>query len=224
MFGYRGANRLLNPEMIKEKAFQHAAILHLSGYAFLEPPQRDAAWKAIAYAKRNDVPISMDTGLEPVMQEQRQFLELLPSLEICISGMEELAVLLGADTAEDAAERLLARGVKLAVIKLGGSGSYFASESMQFHCPAFQVDVKDTTGAGDSFSAGVLYGWGMQLGLAETALLASALGALATMVMGAGLALPDLKKLNDFLKSDRQFNEILLQEDLHLLRTHFSEK
>jgi len=62
------------------------------------------------------------------------------------------------------------------------------------------VAVVDTTGAGDSFSAGLLYGWTHELSLSASALLAGALGALATTVYGAGLSLPGKEKVRELLK------------------------
>jgi ribokinase len=56
--------------------------------------------------------------------------------------------------------------------------------------PAFPAQVVDTTGAGDAFSAGLIYARLHGLGDPAAGLLANALGSLATQVLGAGLALP----------------------------------
>jgi len=221
MFGYRGANANLRAGHISEIVFQQARLLHISGYAMLEPPQSDAVWKAVEFAQKHEVAISIDTGLEPVLQRKEAFKRLLPLLEICISGEAEAAALLGSTTPEDAAERLLASGVKIAVIKLGGRGSYIASGDAQFFSPAFPIDVKDTTGAGDSFSAGLIYGWGQGLSLATSALLASALGALATTVEGAGMSLPDQEDLATLLKSASLKRDGKSEELIQELSAHF---
>ena len=55
--------------------------------------------------------------------------------------------------------------------------------------------------AQDSFSAGVIYGWLNGLPLEETLIMASALGAMATTVNGAGMALPGKRELTTFLKT-----------------------
>jgi pseudouridine kinase len=57
-----------------------------------------------------------------------------------------------------AAHRLLASGVRLAVITLAEHGLYYAAPGGSGHIPAPRVDVVDATGAGDALTAGVIYG------------------------------------------------------------------
>ncbi len=61
-------------------------------------------------------------------------------------------------TASKAAHRLVAAGVGLAVIAMGADGVVFATSSDSGHVPAAAVDVVDSTGAGDSLTATIVYG------------------------------------------------------------------
>ena len=70
-----------------------------------------------------------------------------------------------------------------------------------YECPAFQVKAVDTTGAGDSYTAGLIYGWSNGMSLRSTALTGSLLGALAASVYGAGLALPGRQEAIVFLQT-----------------------
>ena len=200
MFGYRGANKMLDQEKLDATVFDHAGVLHISGYALLEAPQSAAALRAVRFASDRNVPVSIDTGLEPVMRNKSGFMEILPALEICISGVAEVDALLGAKTDVEAAEKLIEAGVKLAAIKLGKKGSLLMRKDESVRCPAFVVDAVDTTGAGDAYSAGIIYGFMQGLSLGATGMLASALGALAATVDGAGFALPGEEELVAFLK------------------------
>ena len=199
MFGYRGANKLLDPEKISPSIFENAALLHISGYAFLESPQRDAVWRAIKLANERDVPISLDTGLEPVMRENEVFRRVLPMLTICITGLAEVDHLLGATTAQEAAEKLQKIGVSLVAIKMGGKGSLLLNQGNITKCPPFDVGEVDTTGAGDAYSAGIIAGYTLGLSSAAMGMLASALGAMAVMVEGAGFSLPKKSEVHMFL-------------------------
>jgi len=67
--------------------------------------------------------------------------------------------------------------------------------------PAFPVKAVDSTGAGDSFTAGLLFGGLNGLSLPVSGTLAGALGALAVMVYGAGFSLPDRDRVARFLDS-----------------------
>ncbi len=82
MFSSRGANVKLDPQAIEEKAFLDAKLLHISGYALLESPQRDAVWRAVELAKRFRIPVSLDTGLEPVVRQPDEIKRILPFLSV----------------------------------------------------------------------------------------------------------------------------------------------
>jgi len=201
MFSHRGANIQLEIQDIDEDAFKDAAMLHISGYALLESPQKKAVWSAVELAKKHKVQISLDTGLEPAIKNPKDLRRLLRELTICISGPQEISELLDSTSPEEAADLLLSSGIRLAAIKLGEKGSFIADEKDQFFCPSFHVNAVDTTGAGDSFTAGLLYGWAHGLSLPASAVLASALGALAASVYSAGFSLPDKQCVLDFLRS-----------------------
>jgi Sugar kinases, ribokinase family len=199
MITYRGANVYYRPEDVPETAFKTASILHISGYSLLQKPQADAVWRAVAFAQQYHVAISLDTGLEPALIIPEELRQLIAAADICISGPKETAQLFGTDDPQKAARHLLNEGVQLTGIKLGEKGCYLADAKADCFCPAFNVEVKDTTGAGDSFTAGLLYGWLRGWDLPACAVLGSALGALAATVHGAGLALPTKAETLKFL-------------------------
>ena len=214
MFSYRGANIQLEIQDIDEDAFKDVGILHISGYALLKPPQKNAVWRAVDLAKNHNVQICLDTGLEPAIQNPKDLRRLLGELTLCISGPQEISILLGSTSPEEAADLLLSSGVQLAAIKLGEKGSFVADDKGRFFCPSFPVDAVDTTGAGDSFTAGVLYGWTHGLSLPASAVLASALGALAASAYGAGFSLPDRKHVVDFLRSRQGESETVVRNGI----------
>ncbi len=201
MYSCRGANIHFEIADVDEDAFKNAGMLHISGYALVESPQKDAVWRAVELAKKYHVPISLDTGLDPAIHNPKDLCRLLPELTICVTGPKETAELFNLSAPEEAADHLLSLGVKLVAIKLGEKGSYVADDKEKYYCPPFHVNAVDTTGAGDSFTAGLIYGWTKGMSLPATAITGSALGALAAMVYGAGLALPGKQKVLEFLKS-----------------------
>ena len=199
MFSSRGANVFLSPADVPESCLSGVDLLQLTGYAFLGSPQREAAWKAINLAQARGILISMDVALDPVIKCRDDILRLLGSLAICVLGQEEAAALLGTRTPEESARVLLERGVSTAAIKLGSRGSYFADREHHQFIPALPVRSVDATGAGDAFAAGLIFARLAGLNLPASGMLASALGALATTVFGAGPSLPGGSELLGFL-------------------------
>ncbi len=214
MFSHRGANVQLQPQDVSEDAFRKAGLLHISGYALLESPQKDAVWQAVKLAKLYRVPISLDTGLDPVLRNTSELQSLLRDLTICITGPQEIAAVYPNLSLDRAVEEMISSGIQLVAVKLGEKGCIVRNNRERISYPSFSIAAVDTTGAGDSFTAGILFGWVNGMGLSAIAVLGSALGALATTVYGAGSSLPDRAKLLDFLKAAREETLSFQQKDI----------
>jgi ribokinase len=97
-------------------------------------------------------------------------------------------------------ERLLGAGVDTVVVTLGDEGADVHRSGRDVHRqPAFAVDVRDTTGAGDAFSATLAWAIGERRDLADAVRLAAAAGALATRAVGARASLATRKELEAFV-------------------------
>lgn len=201
MFGQRGANRRTDPAAITPDTLGGAGHLHLSGYALLESPQREAALRAVELAAHQKLTISLDTAYLPALESPQALRQVLPYLDSCILGLAEARALVGEGEPQAAAAALFKAGVHLAAIKFGAQGCLLADSSSAHLIPAFPVQVVDTTGAGDAFTAGLIYGRLQGLSLPALGTLANALGGLAATVHGAGTALPGKIELIRFLEA-----------------------
>ena len=230
MFGYRGANARTDPDLLDEAYITGARLLHLSGYALLEAPQREAALRALEVARGAGSIISLDVGLEAATKLAGEIKSLSSRLDLVFSTLIEARRLTGcgdkwsrlrgeisptrqrvlsapkhwrdhlSEDAEGAVGQLLGWGVGAVALKLGAQGCLVGTRDEVFAVPAFAVKVKDTTGAGDAFDAGFIFGRLKGLGWRESALLANALGALAAAVEGAGGSLPGREDARAFLR------------------------
>lgn len=114
----------------------------------------------LAQAKKQGKRIALD----PVsVKKAERFIGLLDGVTLIAPGRDEAAILTGMDvsTLDDvklAAANLHQQGVELVFITLGAEGVYIDSDQEQMWLPASQSDVLDVTGAGDAFTAGVMYG------------------------------------------------------------------
>ena len=204
MFSYRGANLRVRPSEITPKIYEDTRFLHISGYNFLESPQKEATWRAVELAKDRGTAISLDTGVEPSHHAKQALISILPELSLLVLGMQEAGALLGVKTIEHAVEGFLARGVTTIAIKLGREGCFLATAEGSHLLPGFPMKTVDTTGAGDAFCGGMLYGLLNGLSLGACGSLANLLGGLATTVWGAGPALPGADEVLDYLRTQEK--------------------
>ena len=125
-------------------------------------------------AKKHGKKVYSVVGNMTIALERRDFLK---SIDCFVCNIQEVGILFYDDysekTAEDMAEiiseKVIAAQIPSMIVTMGGEGAVYADmQGDKGYCPARKVDVKDTTGAGDSFCAGVAIGltYGKTLGQA----------------------------------------------------------
>lgn len=199
MFSYRGANTRTPVEAISATVMGSPRFVHISAYNFLKSPQREAAWRLVELAQAARLPLSMDVGVEPSRNAHTDLLALLPQLDLVVLGQEEAQTLIGTDEPGQICQILLERGAKNVGLKLGRQGCQVASKHQRLRLPGLEVVTVDTTGAGDAFCAGMIFGLLADLPLPACGLLANTLGALATTVWGGGPVLPAKAEVVQYL-------------------------
>ncbi|MEM7716890.1 MAG: ribokinase [Cyanobacteria bacterium P01_A01_bin.68] len=143
--------------------------------------------------------------LDPAPAQKELPKELYPLVDILTPNQVEAAQLVGfpvsdEDSAKKAAEILLQKGVKCAVVKLGSKGVYCSNATESFFTPAFSVKTVDTTAAGDAFNGGLAAALSQGLSLQQAIIWGSAAGALAATKSGAQFSLPDRHTFDKFLQ------------------------
>lgn len=190
------------PANLSPQARQHllrARLLHCGGY--LHYPQMWGAptEKLYRLAKRHGLITSLDTQFPLVPVEgtwMHCFGNLLQDVDILFTDEGEAGSITGEKILEDAANKLLAAGPRLVVIKQGAQGALLASQTETIRQPALPVaEVVDSIGAGDAFDAGVLYGELAGWKLKETAHFAAATASLTLGGMGGTQTAPTLDQV-----------------------------
>ena len=143
--------------------------------------------------------------LDPAPAQKELPKELYSLVDILTPNQVEAAQLVGfpvndQDSAKKAAEILLQKGVKCAVVKLGSKGVYCSNGTESFFTPAFSVKTVDTTAAGDAFNGGLAAALSQGLSLQQAIIWGSAAGALAATKSGAQPSLPDRHTFDKFLQ------------------------
>jgi sulfofructose kinase len=103
----------------------------------------------------------------------------------------------------DALQALHSYGARIAVVTVGREGCWY-SGGESGHCPAFEVDVVDTTGAGDVFHGAFAYALARRWELARCVEFASAVAALKCRALGGRTGIPNLGETLDFLRAHGQ--------------------
>ncbi|HTE60841.1 MAG TPA: PfkB family carbohydrate kinase [Solirubrobacteraceae bacterium] len=148
-----GANAGLEAAPLPEDATH----LHLAGYALLHPGSRPAARAMLADAGARGLTVSVDpSSAAPLARAgAAAFLEWIHGADLLLPNRDEAGALTGVPDPKAAARALTAHAREV-VVKLGAQGALWTDGSVQVRAPAVDVQVADTTGAGDAFAAGLL--------------------------------------------------------------------
>ncbi len=167
---YLGAASTMTPAGVPEPFIARASIVLLEGYLWDVPAAKEAMRHAAATAHGVDGSVALSLS-DPfcVSRHQREFLDLLlDDVDILLGNEEEVTMLFGSDSADDALEAAEETGL-LVVMTRGAQGAVVLTAKGPVEVPAAAVArVVDTTGAGDLFAAGFLFGLTHGMGPVES--------------------------------------------------------
>jgi fructokinase len=213
-YGNPGADVLLQSSKIEENYLRRAQILHFGSISLIEEPARSATMAAIRLARKNGLLVSFDPNLRPALwqslkQAHRAILEALNYCHILKVNDSEWEFLFPGRRFEESFFLLRRRGIRLAAVTLGPKGAILASHKSRVKVGSPSVRAVDTTGTGDGFVAGLLYGVlrcgsrELQFGgaqLQEMGRLATCVGALTATKWGGIPAFPSLRQVRACLR------------------------
>ncbi len=198
-----GANRRLSATdlLAQRKTIETSTVL----IAQLEIPH-DTVACAFALAKRSNVL----TILDPAPAPPEGLPESLYHVDILTPNQSEAQLLTGmpvrnVEEARRAAERLLLRGTRIIIFKMGSQGAVIVQydgrhQPLAQHITGFRVPVVDTTAAGDAFTGALAVGLAEAMPLPQAVRFANAAGALACMKSGAAASIPTRAEVEAFMK------------------------
>ena len=152
------ACREFKTEDLPVDILRRSSIFYFTGYMWDTENQKAATRRAIEVAKESKTKIVFDVA-DPMAVERykEDFLDLIErDADIVLANRKEAELLTG-ENVEDAV-CTLTRLCRTAVVKNGDCDTLIGCNGRIYEIPCFKSDVKDTTGAGDNFAAGFLYG------------------------------------------------------------------
>jgi len=138
-----------------------ARYVLLTGYFLLPALGYRATSSLFRHWKSQGLSVCLDTGWDPAGWPQStrdEILSLLKWVDIFLPNEDEGRALTGESDPVAIAQTLASHGPPVVALKLGGDGSLVWTSGTVHREKGFTVDVFDTTGAGDSFNAGMIYG------------------------------------------------------------------
>jgi len=192
-----GANAAYGPDDVPAEALERATHLHLGGPEFMGG---DAAAEILSRARKAGVVTSADI-LAPGDQAAGIVDWIGPAfseLDYLLPNDDQVLGLSGECDLEAGCRALIERGVGCVAATCGADGVLIAGDGAAERVPAFDVEVVDTTGCGDAFSAGFLRGLSLGRGRADAARLGCAVAALVAGGLGSDHGDFDLTEADEF--------------------------
>ncbi len=199
MFTYLGASAEIGPDEISPEFFRDAAIVHVEGYLLFNP---DLIKAVLSYAQQAKVKVSLDLASYTIVEASMDLLDYLVDkyVDILIANEEEAQAFTGYRDEQKALEALAGRA-EIAVLKVGRRGSYvtYAGHTDTIR-PMGDRKAVDTTGAGDLWAAGFLFGLVSGYSMDVCGRLASACGYEVCQVTGAVIPPESWERIRKLMK------------------------
>ncbi len=178
----------LRPEDVHEDFIKSARIIHVDGHSI------EAEVCAARWAREAGIPVSFDAE------------RVVPGTEVLVSLTDYLVAaedfpkaLTGSADPKEALQKLHALGPLVTAMTLGPRGALAFDGAHFYDSPGFQVEAVDTTGAGDVFHAGFIYGVLHEFDIPRILQFANALAAMSCRVVGGRAGLSSLEEVEEFI-------------------------
>jgi sugar/nucleoside kinase (ribokinase family) len=184
-----GVSSQLGPGDIQESEIAKSKFVYVEGYLFTGESTKAAAYKAIELAKKNNVKVAFtvsDPFLINLFRDEFRALITGP-VDLLFCNLEEARSLTALEDPVDCAQALHQMAADVA-LTLGGDGSLLLHNKQLIPIEPATTKAVDTTGAGDMYAAGVLYGLTNGLSWMQSGHLASHAAARVVSQLGARLA------------------------------------
>ncbi|MGQ9847806.1 MAG: adenosine kinase [Bacteroidales bacterium] len=194
---YLGAASELKLEDIEHSWLDDYAIIYIEGYLIFN---KELVLKVAEMAKEKGLLISYDLASYNIVADNRDFIRsfLRNYVDIVFANEEEAKALTSKSPEESLNE--LAEYCSYAVVKIGKNGSLIKHNGQTYKIPAIKANVIDTTGAGDWYASGFLYGLCNQLPIETSGKIATLLAGNVIEHIGAKIPQEKLKHVIEMAK------------------------
>jgi sugar/nucleoside kinase (ribokinase family) len=197
---YVGSNAEMHVEELDVAQIALGKHVHVTGYRgrrnhveFVEMAKR---------LKEAGVTLSCDVGWDDTGEWYSGIFELMQYVDVFLMNETEALHYTGLEQIDESLS-YMSGFCRHIVVKLGPKGAAAMKDGLQTSSPGFSVAVIDTTGAGDSFNAGYMYGFLTGLDVETCLLYGNVCGALSVGAYGGSTGTPDREGLEAFIKQNQ---------------------
>ncbi len=172
---YLGANRLFDSSFVNDSSIENADMFYFTGYMWDTESQRRAVRHVLEIARKMNKTVAFDLA-DPfaVGRYREDFLSIIrDNADIVFANSEEARFLFDNYDAYECC-RSMGKLCSIAIVKNGKHGSYISDNGVIKKIPLYgTTDPVDTTGAGDTYAAGFLFGYLSGYGTEKSGMIAS---------------------------------------------------
>ncbi len=199
---YRGTNSEINLDSIEVDKVQKAKHIHLTGYEGSANHHKYLNLLKKVKELKN-ITVSFDLGWDSTGEWYQGIYELFPYIDVLFMNETE-AIHYGRKNSAVDAIIDFSKSCKTAVAKLGKKGAIAYSDEKLYEAAPYTVTAVDTTGAGDSFNAGFIYGFLKGKTITECLKYGNGCGALSVIKLGGNTGFPVEDDLLSFIKEQEE--------------------
>ena len=208
------ADLMLEPQEVDEEYIASAKALLISGTALAESPSREAALKAVALAKRNNVPIIFDIDYRAYNWKNKDEIAIYYS-----AVAKEADVILGSREEYDLTQSLIKPGMtdaetaalwhgynaKIVIIKHGKDGSTaYTNDGESYSIKPFPVKLLKSFGGGDGYASAFLYGLFEGFDMMDALEFGSASAAMLVASHACSQDMPTVDAVKEFIRKEKE--------------------
>lgn len=197
----------IHPWELDVDAISNAGVFWVTGTGLSAEPSRTSTLKALEVrARRHPTVLDLDYRRQfwaSVEDARGAVSEALAHVTVAVGNMEEATVATGAVTPDDAADRLLERGLELAVVKLGAAGVLAKIADERIEVPPVKIEVLNGIGAGDGFGGALCHGLLAHWSLERIIRYANAAGAIVASKLACSDAMPTDAEIHRIMSRDQ---------------------
>ena len=205
-----GVSSMLHPDNVDETIIQNAKAVYVEGYLWTGDDTREAGLHMAKIAKKKDIPVAFTLSDAFVVNTFKGSLKdfIQSNVDILFCNEVEAQAMTGETDSRKAFDKLLA-WVDTLFLTLGSKGSLAGKSGYEpLRVGTFPVDAVDTTGAGDLYAAGALYGLINDLSLTDSAIIGSYCAAQVVSHIGGRLPNNSHKRIENIYTEYRKHHPL----------------